>query len=63
MWDGFDTDEHVGDYDGPPYAKTRLMIPTWVFCTSSKENIKIKYKDARLSEHSKSVSGKFHVFL
>ena len=63
MWDGFDTDDNFGDYDGPPYAKKRLMIPAWVFCTSSKENIQSNYKDARLTEHSKSVSGLFHVFL
>ena len=62
MWDEFDTAENFDDREGPPKAKQWLQIPTWVFCTSSKEVVKTKYKDARISEHSKSVSGMFQVF-
>ena len=62
MWDELDIVENFGDWEGPPYATKRLQIPTWVFCMSTKEVVKTKYKDARISEHSKSVSGMFHVF-
>ena len=62
MWHELGIVENFGDWEGPPYAKQRLLIPTWVLFTSTKEVVKTKYKDARISEHSKSVSGLCHVF-